>query len=110
MAPVFQMLGQAPHEAMATSDGRIGMVVETPGRIYRFKMERDRPARGAMARIEAKRYTARRPGGHQAGRELRLENAEHRGAHHPHRRQVRTRAWGVARWARRTHPLRDAPL
>lgn len=35
-----------PHVEMATSDGRI----------YRLAVKRDRPSRGAMAQIEAKRY------------------------------------------------------
>lgn len=59
IAIVFRMLRLKTLVEKATSDGRIDMEVETPGHIYRFKMMRDRPARGAMAQIEAKRHAAR---------------------------------------------------
>ena len=59
LATVFRMLGLQTHVEMATSDGRIDMVVATRGFVYLFEMKRDRPAAEAMAQIEAKRYAAR---------------------------------------------------
>ena len=58
MATVFRMLGLQTHVEMATSDGRIDLVVETPGFVYLFEMKLDRPAAEAMAQIEAKGYAA----------------------------------------------------
>ena len=58
MATVFRMLGLQTHVEMATSDGRIDMVVATRGYVYLFEVKRDRPAAEAMAQIEAKGYAA----------------------------------------------------
>ena len=58
MATVFRMLGLQTHVEVATSDGRIDMVVATRGYIYLFEFKRDRPAAEAMAQIEAKGYAA----------------------------------------------------
>ena len=49
MATVFRMLGLQTHVEMATSDGRIDMVVATRGYVYLFEVKRDRPAAEAMA-------------------------------------------------------------
>ena len=58
MATVFRMLGLQTHVEMATSDGRINMVVATRGYVYLFEFKLDRPAAEAMAQIEAKGYAA----------------------------------------------------
>ena len=58
MATVFRMLGLQTHVEMATSDGRIDMVVTTRGYVYLFEFKLDRPAAEAMAQIEAKGYAA----------------------------------------------------
>ena len=58
MATVFRMLGLQTHVEMATSDGRIDVVVATRGYVYLFEVKRDRPAAEAMAQIEAKGYAA----------------------------------------------------
>ena len=58
MATVFRMLGLQTHVEMATSDGRIDMVVATRGYVYLFEFKLDRPAAEAMAQIEAKGYAA----------------------------------------------------
>ena len=58
MATVFRMLGLQTHVEMATSEGRIDVVVATRGYVYLFEVKRDRPAAEAMAQIEAKGYAA----------------------------------------------------
>ena len=58
MATVFRMLGLQTHVEMATSDGRIDMVVAARGYVYLFEFKLDRPAAEAMAQIEAKGYAA----------------------------------------------------
>ena len=56
MATVFRMLGLQTHVEMATSNGRIDMVVATQGYVYLFEFKLDRPAAEAMAQIETKGY------------------------------------------------------
>ena len=58
MATVFRMLGLQTHVEMATSDGRIDMVVATRGYVYLFEFKLDRPAAEAMAQIQEKGYAA----------------------------------------------------
>ena len=58
MATVFRMLGLQTHVEMATSEGRIDVVVATRGYVYLFEVKRDRSAAEAMAQIEAKGYAA----------------------------------------------------
>ena len=58
MATVFRMLGLQTHVEMATSSGRIDMVVATRGYVYLFEFKLDRPAAEAMAQIEEKGYAA----------------------------------------------------
>ena len=58
MATVFRMLGLQTHVEMATSNGRIDMVVATQGYVYLFEFKLDRPAAEAMAQIEEKGYAA----------------------------------------------------
>ena len=58
MATVFRMLGLQTRVEMATSDGRIDMVVAARGYVYIFEFKLDRPAAEAMAQIEEKGYAA----------------------------------------------------
>ena len=55
---LFRGLGLEMRAELATSDGRIDALVETPGYIYLFEFKLDKSAEAALAQIEAKGYAA----------------------------------------------------
>ena len=55
---LFRGLGLETRAELATSDGRIDALVETPGYLYLFEFKLDKSAEAALAQIEGKGYAA----------------------------------------------------